>query len=253
MVASTVVRRRSPFWRAMVAAVFLLAGVLFSASALAARGTDLRGGRSGGLAELARQEQRLLTRRAAELRKVQNEVNARTVEAARRDSRVRIAQQAGARVAGHAGLEPLAGPGLVVTLDDAPRLPKGEQRRGDPTPDDLVVHQQDVQGVVNALWAGGAEAMTIMGKRVITSTSVKCVGNTLLLQDAVYSPPFVIAAVGDTAGMTTALDADRSVQLFRQAVAAWGLGLEIESDDAIAVPAYDGPLTLQHAQRVGSG
>ena len=47
--------------------------------------------------------------------------------------------------------------------------------------DDLVVHQGDVQAVVNALWAGGAEAMSIMDVRVISTSAVRCVGNTLLL------------------------------------------------------------------------
>ena len=49
-------------------------------------------------------------------------------------------------------------------------------------PDDLVVHQQDVQSVVNALWAGGAEAMMIMDQRVVNTSAVRCIGNTLLLQ-----------------------------------------------------------------------
>ena len=81
---------------------------------------------------------------------------------------------------------------MTVALDDAPPqarsrpLPPGIPS---PTPDDLVVHQQDIQGVVNALWAGGAEAMTLMGQRVIATTAVRCVGNTLLLHGAVYSPP----------------------------------------------------------------
>ena len=83
-----------------------------------------------------------------------------------------------------------------MTLADAPRsadrvLPE------DASPDDLVVHQQDVQAVVNALWPGGAEAMQIMDQRVITTSAVRCVGNTLILQGRVYSPPFQITAIGD--------------------------------------------------------
>ena len=61
-------------------------------------------------------------------------------------------------------------------------------------PDDYVIHQQDVQSVVNALWAGGAEAMMLQDQRVISTSAVRCVGNTLILQGRVYSPPYVITA-----------------------------------------------------------
>ena len=53
--------------------------------------------------------------------------------------------------------------------------------------------------MVNALWSGGAEAMTIQGQRVISTTGIKCVGNTVLLHGVPYSPPYVITAVGDHA------------------------------------------------------
>ena len=64
-------------------------------------------------------------------------------------------------------------------------------------PDDLVVHQQDVQAVVNALWRGGADGVQIMDQRLIATSAVRCVGNTLILQGRVYSPPYTITAVGD--------------------------------------------------------
>ena len=56
---------------------------------------------------------------------------------------------------------------------------------------DYVVHQQDVEAVVNALWAGGAESMMIMDQRVLFNSAVRCSGNVLLCR-AKYSPPFTI-------------------------------------------------------------
>ena len=84
--------------------------------------------------------------------------------------------------------DPVRGPGLTVTLDDAPE--RRDRLGGHATPNDLVVHQQDIQAVVNALWAGGAEAMTIQGQRVIATTGIKCVGNTVVLHGVPYSPPY---------------------------------------------------------------
>ena len=122
----------------------------------------------------------------------------------------------------------MTGPALTVSLDDAPHPQPGETLPGNPSADDLVVHQQDVQAVVNALWAGGAEAMTIMGQRVLSTTAVRCVGNTLLLHGRVYSPPFVVTAIGDQAAMRSALDASPDVTVYQQYVAAYKLGYDVE-------------------------
>lgn len=141
----------------------------------------------------------------------------------------------------------MTGPAVTVTLRDAPRPRGGQTLPGNPSPDDLVVHQQDVQGVVNALWAGGAEAMTIMGERVISTSAVRCVGNTLLLHGAVYSPPFTVTAVGDVDRMRAALDRDPLVAVYRQYVDAYGLGYEVNTSGSRRLPGYDGPVELGHA------
>lgn len=243
--------RRPVSWQVCAAVVFLAAGMLFATGRRTARGTELRAARVS-LSEAVVDQQRSVGRLAADLTTLQRAVARETELAAGRDSRVRAAADRGKGLAAPAGLQPVAGPGISVSLDDAPRLPRGERRRGNPTPDDLVVHEQDVLGVVNALWAGGAEAMTIMDKRVIATTAVRCVGNTLFLQDAVYSPPFVVRAVGDSARMRNALAASRPVQVFQQAVSAWGLGFDLAATDLLTLAAYDGPLTLRYARPDGT-
>ncbi|WP_261554824.1 DUF881 domain-containing protein [Frankia tisae] len=156
----------------------------------------------------------------------------------------------GQGLAGAAGLAPVHGPALTVQLDDAPQ----ESRRGPyppgilaPGPDDLVVHQQDVQAVVNALWAGGAEAMTIMGRRVTALTAVRCVGNTLLLHGEVFSPPFRITAIGGAAALRAGLRASPQIAIYQQYVAAYRLGYRIDEVGDVRMAAYDGPLPLTHA------
>ncbi len=65
-----------------------------------------------------------------------------------------------------AGLTPLSGPGLTVTLSDAP----AEVINSSSQPIELmIVHQQDIQAVLNAMWKGGAEAVTVQGKRVVST------------------------------------------------------------------------------------
>jgi uncharacterized protein YlxW (UPF0749 family) len=134
-----------------------------------------------------------------------------------------------------------------VTLDDAPRLPIGQNRPGNPAPDDLVVHQQDVQAVVNALWRGGASAVQVMDQRIVSTSAVRCVGNTLILQGRVYSPPFTISAVGDPARMTLSLDTDRAVTVYREYVDLYGLGYVVRTETSITVPAFTGSVAPQYA------
>ncbi|HVF21188.1 MAG TPA: DUF881 domain-containing protein, partial [Mycobacteriales bacterium] len=172
-------------------------------------------------------------------------------EAARRDTRVRAAQDGVDTLLGPAGLLPVVGPGLEVSLDDAPRLRDGQTRPGDPSPDDLVVHEQDVLAVINALWAGGAEAVSVMGDRIIATSSVRCVGNTLLLHGAVYSPPFRVAAIGDASALTEALARAPGVRVFRSYVEAYGLGYQVTRKTSISLPAYDGPLSVTATRGIG--
>jgi uncharacterized protein YlxW (UPF0749 family) len=112
---------------------------------------------------------------------------------------------------------------------------------------DYLVHQEDVLGVVNALWRGGASGMTVMGHRVISTTAVRCVGNTVIMQGNVYSPPFVIAAVGDVARMEVALEADPAVSFFRDWSEVVGLGYTQVPAAELVLPAYTGPISPKYA------
>jgi uncharacterized protein YlxW (UPF0749 family) len=150
----------------------------------------------------------------------------------------------GDALAGAAGLVAVRGPGVTVSLDDAPR--REGVAPASANPDDLVVHQQDVQAVVNALWVGGAEAMTLMGQRVISTSAVRCVGNTVVLHGRVYSPPFVVSAIGDPQRLRIALDQEPGVEFFRTFVDRYGLGYAVRTGRALRLPAYDGPMELPH-------
>jgi len=228
--------------------VFVLAGLLFAASAAAAQGEDLRSARRTELTDLVLDQQRRVDAATRRVEQLREEVDRRAGVAAATDSRAVEAAAFVAALEAPAGLQPVRGPALTVTLDDAPPLAEGEPAEPGSSPDDLVVHQQDVQAVVNALWAGGAEAMQLMDQRVISTSAVRCVGNTLILQGRVYSPPFTVTAVGDVAGMRSALDASYQVQLYRQWVDVVGLGYDIREHDAVTLPAYTGSLALDYAE-----
>lgn len=202
------------------------------------------------VAERIRAEERRLadlTRQADRLRAT---ITAATLDVSRGSRSVQEARREADRLALAAGLVPLRGASVTVALDDASKADQQRALASGATPDDLVIHQQDVQGVVNAMWAGGADGLTIMGERVVATTAVRCVGNTLLLHGRTYGPPFVVTAVGDQRRLRAALDADPSISIFRQYVATYGLHYTVTSAAATTLPAYGGPLELSHAKAV---
>ncbi|MFJ8040182.1 DUF881 domain-containing protein [Kitasatospora sp. NPDC096147] len=222
-----------------------MAGLLFYISADTARGTDLRTddsllrlgdviGQRSGQNQAAQNELADLQSRVDRLTAQRNPSQAES-------GRLALLQQ-------QAGLQELRGPGLTVTLNDAPpgataKLP------GIPEPgvNDLVIHQQDIQAVVNALWRGGAEGVQVMDQRLISTSAVRCVGNTLLLQGRVYSPPYVVKAVGRTDRLRAAVDADPTIANYLGYVAAYGLGWKVQESGELTVPGYTGTVDLHTA------
>jgi uncharacterized protein YlxW (UPF0749 family) len=237
-------RRRG--WSLLVPVVLLFAGLLFTTTATTANGTDLRNDRRPELANLITERKHDVAAAEAQASHLRRQIEAATGAEAGSDARVAEQRTRGQAEQGPAGLVAVHGPGVTVKLNDAPRRPDGSRPTG--SPDDLVVHQQDVQAVVNALWAGGGEAMSIMGVRVISTSAVRCVGNTLLLDGRVYSPPFVVTAIGDPMLLQHALDASDGVRAFRDAATDFGLGYEVKVEGDVTVPAYEGSVALRSAQ-----
>ncbi len=241
-------RQRVRGWSMWVPVIALAAGLLFTTTATTSGGTALRDDRRPRLTQLiADQQKRIGSReqRAAELRVA---VEQQGAALARGDEPLRRLRESADAARPPAGFTAVHGPGLTIELDDAPRRPGQDDQPGGPLNDDLVVHQGDVQAVVNGLWAGGAEAMSIMGVRVISTSAVRCVGNTLLLHGQTYSPPFTVTAIGDVRAMRQALAASEGVRQFRDAVANFGLGYRETVEGDVTVPAYDGSSALRSAQ-----
>lgn len=219
----------------------IVAGLMITTGALATRGGgDLRPDRNTDLIDLVRAEaahNAQLVQRVAALRK---EVDALT-EAASVDDPLADRVAAAAQLT---GMTDVKGPAVQVVLDDAPI----EVRPAGVAEDLLIVHQQDIQAVVNVLWSGGAEAMTVQEQRVTALTGIKCVGNTVVLHGVPYAPPYVITAIGDPAAMEAALAKSGYLAIYRQYVDAYGLGYAQSRLAEVRLPGYKGALDLPDAR-----
>ena len=239
--------QRTRGWSLVVPLIALAAGMLFTTSARTADGTALRDDRRPQLAQLITDKRDRLADRDKQEAALRAQVDQEAAQLAEVDQPVKQARQLADGRRAAAGFTAVHGPGLTVVLDDSPRRDTGSGPNA-PDNDDLVVHQGDVQAVVNALWTGGAEAMSIMGVRVISTSAVRCVGNTLLLHGQVFSPPFKITAIGEPTTMHRALESAEGVQQFREAVADFGLGYQETVEGNVTVRAYDGSSDLRSAR-----
>ena len=238
--------RRPSAWAALVPVVALAAGLLFATSGRTAQGTDLRAGDVTELSGLIHQRERGIADQEQQLAELQKQVQQLTDQAASRNSGVAGAKHEGDQGAVSAGLVALTGPGVEITLDDAPTRPDGTLPPN-ARPDDLVIHQSDVQAVVNAVWASGADGVAIMDQRLDATSAVRCVGNVLLLQGRTYSPPFVITAIGNVDAVKSQLAASPQVAVLQQAVEAFGLTFTVRAKPQVTLPKFTGSLDLQYA------
>lgn len=140
-----------------------------------------------------------------------------------------------------AGLTDVYGPGVTVTLQDA----KSENATG--PIESQIIHDSDVRSVVNELLAAGAEAITINNERVVSTTPIRCVGPTILVNNTRSSTPFVIKAIGDPAGLENALNMAGGIV---SELKAWHIGVDIQKSDRIDMAAYNGTVSFKHLTTV---
>ncbi|ALU94897.1 hypothetical protein WQO_17125 [Streptomyces globisporus C-1027] len=234
--------------RGLTAAVFALAGLIFVTSANTAKGTNLRSDSSLlKLSDLIRER----SEKNAELNDSAASVRAQIDALAQRDDGSTEAEDAKLKALEEAaGTTKVTGDSVSVTLDDAPPDATANPGYPEPQPNDLVIHQQDLQAVVNALWQGGARGIQVMDQRLISTSAVRCVGNTLILQGRVYSPPYKVTAVGDPGKLKQALNSSTAIQNYLLYVKAYGLGWKVDEDEAVTLPGYSGTVDLHYAQPV---
>jgi uncharacterized protein YlxW (UPF0749 family) len=240
-------RRRSP-WRVGVPLVCLLAGLLLAATHRVSGGAEIRRSDAPRLVDLVREAQSSVSRLSSQREALTNKIDSthgRSSNTALAAMLKRVAE-----LAGEADMDPAHGPGLVVTLNDAQRDANGRFPR-DASPDDLVVHQQDIEAVLNGLWTAGAEAIQMQDQRIIATSVPRCVGNTLLLNGRTYSPPYVITAIGNAAAMQAALAAAPLVTIYKQYVVRFGLGYHEEVKPDVQIVGHSEPVRMHFAQPAG--
>jgi len=224
--------------------VLLIGAGLLIISENSSGGTDLRPGRYTDLASLVAGESRRVQGKQDRVADLSAEVETLTLSV--QDKQVSQIQRQAAALSDDAGLEPETGSAVTVVLSDAP---VDDINSTNVDLNRFVVHQQDIQAVVNAMWSGGAEAVTVQGQRIISTTGIKCEGNSVTLQGVPFPQPYVISGIGAQEDLLTALELDSYLALYRSDAAdpAIGVGWDLSTQTLLTAPAYDGLLDLSYA------
>lgn len=144
-----------------------------------------------------------------------------------------------------AGLTAVHGPGLIVTLTDSKKpFPMGSLPPGIAPPN--IVHDNDLNTVVNELKAAGAEAVSVNDQRLVAISWIRCAGPTIYVNATPQTPPFVLRAVGDPTKLQAALNlpggaADQLRQIDP-------LMIKMQKVAHITVPAYSGATQPKYAK-----
>jgi len=185
-------------------------------------------------------EQNTLKAQLADLRAQLDaiQVGAASQSTASRDLQARIEELRSA-----AGLTERTGDGVVITLDDARSTSPAQTTNVDKS----ICHSTDLTDIVNTAWRGGAQAIAINGERVVGSTSVYCVGSTIMVNGTLMSPPFSVLVIGPQNEVLAAYDDPNELRDIKQRRDVYGLGFRVTRTTAVKVPPYGGALNVHYA------
>lgn len=139
-----------------------------------------------------------------------------------------------------AGEVPLEGKGIQLILDDS----KVTAQVGE-NPNLYIIHDDDLLRVINELRAAGAEAISINGERLVSTSEIRCAGPTLSVNNNRSAPPYVILAIGNPSNLASALKLRGGVlDTFK----FWGIQAELSMPEVVKIPAFKGRRTFEYAQ-----
>jgi uncharacterized protein YlxW (UPF0749 family) len=185
-------------------------------------------------------EQQELKATLAELRQ---ELTERQRAAAAQTGRLQVLEVELHRQQLLAGLLPVQGPGVVVALDDSTvQIPAGAD------PNAYIIHEYDLRDIINLLWMAGSEAIAINDERLVSISSIYCVGSTVMVNNTRLSPPYLIQAIGNPRVQQDYLRNQSHLKDLKEKQRLYGLRFEVKDAANLTLPAYSGGFLIQHAR-----
>jgi uncharacterized protein YlxW (UPF0749 family) len=134
---------------------------------------------------------------------------------------------------------PVTGPGLLVTLANA-ESDAGDDPVGGGTEEADPrgkVRDGDLQLVVNALWAAGAEAISVNDQRLGPTTAIRFAGEAVLVDFRPVMNPYEIRAIGDPDTLSADFLASPEVNALAVISETFDLRFDFAQEDELTLPA----------------
>ena len=144
------------------------------------------------------------------------------------------------------GLTSLRGPGVEIVIDDGIFV----NRDNPDTVSQSLVHASDLRDVVNVLRAARAEAIAINGQRVIATSSISSVGNTILVNNFHLLPPFTVSALGDPEIIMQRLNDPMALPDLAKRTKDLNIQFTAQSQEGVLIPEYSGNLSSLYISEV---
>ncbi len=147
-----------------------------------------------------------------------------------------------AKIRMYAGLTQLTGPGVEVIMENPPE--KGG------SPSYYSIRDEDILKVINDLRGAGAEAMSINGQRILSTSEIRLAGNHINVNLVRLSPPYRILAIGNPGTLKSSLEIKGGLVEY---LSANGITVVVQQWEKIDIPAYNGSLRFDYAKPVQRG
>ncbi|MEG0072895.1 MAG: DUF881 domain-containing protein [Clostridia bacterium] len=138
------------------------------------------------------------------------------------------------------GAKSVVGEGIVVVVDDSKKQPTDNLEQSS-----LVVHDSDLLALINELKASGAEAISINGNRVLSTTAIRSAGALIIVNDNKIGPPFEIKAIGNSQYLESAINLKGGVA--DSLKSSYGIQIKVEREKQIVIEKYSKTLNFKYA------
>lgn len=234
-----------PWWRSrvLVALTMVVAGVL-AAVTYDQAATRVQGREEirAALVDDIRAESDASDALAVELEELRAEVGRARDELLASSATGQRALEELARAEAGAAAVSVSGPGLLVTLANAGSNADDDPVGGGTEADARGrVRDGDLQLVVNALWAAGAEAISINGQRLGPTSAIRFAGEAVLVDFRPVTNPYEVSAIGDPVGLSNGFLASPEVRALALIEETYGLRFDFTRTDDLDLPAASTP------------
>jgi uncharacterized protein YlxW (UPF0749 family) len=145
------------------------------------------------------------------------------------------------------------GPGVAVVVGDASATDQVDPNTGQRVPasvdDNGRIQDRDLQSLVNALWAAGAEAVSVGGQRLAPTTTIRGAGEAILVDLRPVQSPYALAAVGDPATLLPRFADSEAARRFQSYTGLYGIQFTVRAAKDLQLPAATDP-DLRYASPV---